>query len=299
MKDSLTLRTEKAPNPRTFAGAPLGTGLTDAQIAQYRRDGYVVVRHVIATHEVFALRAACDALEDIARDYAHDEFIGATFFALHRDANPFAKGIEQLPPVKGLLRRVTYPYAVNATLDAFRTHPRLLGALRSLLGDDVVQVVNQVNFNPAASGAGWGWHQDYRFRKAGLIDPVNEFVQSLLAIDTCSLYTGGLRIVPRSHELGPLALDTDNENAERHFDASRAITPEMAPGDVILFNPYIIHGSTANLSPSPRRVYINGYARAGIPYGMPVLVAGVADPAARGRMEYEGDRDILPKASKY
>lgn len=278
---------------------PLGPGLSAAQVERYRHDGFLVVRHVIATHEVFALREACDRLEDAARHYEHDEFVGATFFALHRPANPFARDIDQLAPVKGLLRRVTYPYAANPVLDAFRTHPRLLGLMRSLLGDELVQVVNQVNFNPPVSGAGWGWHQDYRFRKPGLVAPVTDFVQTLLALDPCSVYTGGLRIVPRSHELGPLALDTDNENAERHFDASTAVTPDMAPGDIILFNPYMIHGSTANLSNGPRRVYINGFARAGIPFGMPVLSGGVPQTAARGRMEYEGERDILPKASKY
>ncbi len=273
--------------------------LTSAELAHYNGEGWVVARHVIATHEVFALRAACDEIEALASAFTKDEFLGASFFALHRRTNPFAKNAEHEPPVPGLLRRVAYPYAVNPTLDRFRTHPRLLGAVAQILGDDLVQVVNQVNFNPPGGGAGWGWHQDYRFRKPGMTEPVQQFVQTLTALDLCSPFTGGLRVIPRSHEIGPLTLDADNENAERYFDANAAVQPEMRPGDAILFNPYVIHGSTPNLSPGPRRVYINGYGLTSLPYGKPVLDNGCIVSAAPRPMEYEGDRDLLPRASKY
>lgn len=311
MKPGLSESTPpKAATPSSEAGLDHATSadeltpvtrnvLTPTELAHYHREGWVVVRHVLATHEVFALRAACDEIEKAASAFIKDEFLGSSFFALHRRSNPFAKNAEHEPPVPGLLRRVAYPYAVNATLDRFRTHPRLLGAAAQILGDDLVQIVNQVNFNPPGGGAGWGWHQDYRFRKPGMTEPVQQFVQTLTALDLCSPFTGGLRVIPRSHEIGPLALDADNENAERYFDAKTAVQPEMRPGDAIFFNAYVIHGSTPNLSPGPRRVYINGYGLTSLPYGKPVLANGRIVPAAARPMEYEGDRELLPRASKY
>jgi hypothetical protein len=68
---------------------------------------------------------------------------------------------------------------------------------------------------------------------------------------------------------------------------------------MILFNSHLIHGSTGNRSPHQRRVYINGYARATARIGMPVLRAGQPLAARAGAMEYEGDHELLPKASKY
>jgi len=201
----------------------------------------------------------------------------------------------------GVLRRVTYPYALSPTFDRFRTHPTLMKVIRSLLGDDVVQLVNQVNFNPPGLGTGWGWHQDYRFRRQGVGDMAVNFVQTIIAIDHSSQRNGGIRLVPGSFKLGALTLDLDVENAEQHFDATTAITPALEPGDAVLFNPYVIHGSTANQSSEQRRIYINGFARRSAcpEHGIPVLAQGAVVAEPKGFMEFENDPGKLPLAAKY
>jgi hypothetical protein len=275
--------------------------LNAAQIAQYRADGYTVARAVVGPEGIEQLRLACDELCEKARDLVEDTFFGVTFFNIMRLANPFAKNAATAPVVPGVVRRVTYPYALSATLNRYRAYPRLIEAVGRLLGPDIKQIVNQVNFNPPMVGQGWGWHQDYRFRKQGIADVTSNFVQTIIAIDPCNTHTGGLRLVPRSFELGDLKLDADNENAERYFDATLAVTPELSPGDVVLFNSHVIHGSTANCSPNPRRVYINGFVRASAcpSHGMWVCQRGIPTSEVLGKMEYEGDTKTLPLASKY
>lgn len=273
--------------------------LNEKDIAHYREHGYVVARQVLSASDISELHQGCDELVAMAKDFKADTFKGVTFFALHRAVNPFAKDANDTPPVPGLLRRVTYPYASSSIFNRYRAHPKLLSCVASLLGPDLKQIVNQVNFNPANSTSGWGWHQDYRFRKAGIGHLVHDFVQTISAIDLCSTVTGGVRVVPGSARLGDLKLDTDNEHAEAHFDATTAVTPELQPGDVIFFNSHVIHGSTANRSDHLRRVYINGYARGTSAIGMPVLQNGQPTTQITGRMEYEGDTDLLPRASKY
>ncbi len=273
--------------------------LTAAEIASYQEDGYTVVRGVLNAKELAEVVAACDELVKMAQAFADDSFSGVTFFNIYRKADPFAKNIAEAEIVPGQIRRVTYPYALSATLNQYRGHPRLLSAIAALIGPDLKQIVNQVNFNPPKSTTGWGWHQDYRFRKAGVPNLRRDFVQSILAIDLCSTETGGIRLVPKSDRLGDLKLDTDTDGAENYFDAQAAVTPELKPGDVVLFNSHVVHGSTPNRSPNQRRVYINGYARANATIGMPVLVGGVPTTKITGKMEYEGDLELLPKASKY
>jgi ectoine hydroxylase-related dioxygenase (phytanoyl-CoA dioxygenase family) len=259
----------------------------------------VVVRNVFSKDDLAWLRQGCDELCQQAATFEQDTFVGVTFFNMFRDADPFHQAIDKIPVQAGKVRRVTYPYAVSKIFDAYRTHPNLLAVVASLLGDDIVQVVNQVNFNHPGGSAGWGWHQDYRFRRAGIVNPQTDFVQTLLAIDLCSLETGGLRVIPQSDRLGCLSLDKEPERAETYFDVKKAVTPELQPGDVICFNPLIIHGSTPNRSPWQRRVYINGFAKASIPFGLRVLNNGVPERRHDSKMEYEGDQATLPKASKY
>lgn len=273
--------------------------LNSDHLNNYRNDGYAIVRDVFTSADLAQMHSACDDFERQALDFTADTFVGVTFFNMHRDVNPFATDVQAAPVTAGQIRRVTYPYALSNILDRYRAHPKLLAAVSAILGPDLKQIVNQVNFNPPGSGAGWGWHQDYRFRKPGIANMVQDFVQTITALDLCSTFTGGIRLVPRSHLLGDLRLDLDNEHAESHFDPTLAITPELSPGDVIFFNSHIIHGSSANRSPHKRRVYINGYARATATVGMPVLKAGASVTERTGRMEYEGDQESLPKASKY
>ena len=273
--------------------------ITDADVAAYRKEGYLIVRNVFVTSELNDLKNACDDLQRQGSEYEQDTFAGTAFFNVFRDANPFATDIEKIAAVPGKIRRVTYPYAVSPTLNEYRTHRKLLGCVTPILGPDVKQIVNQVNFHFPRSSAGWGWHQDYRFRKAGIPDITKNFVQTIIALDLCNKNTGGLRLIPRSHQLGDLKLDLNNEKAETFFDASTAITPELQPGDVILFNSHVIHGSQANASDNIRRVYINGFAHGTSTVGMPVVVGGNIVSEVSGKMEYEGDRETLPKASKY
>ena len=73
---------------------------------------------------------------------------------------------------------------------------------------------------------------------------------------------GPLKVIPGSGKNGHLALDIPN-NREKALKKGGAITLELKAGSVVFINPYTIHGSEANTSNFPRRVFINGYALPG------------------------------------
>jgi ectoine hydroxylase-related dioxygenase (phytanoyl-CoA dioxygenase family) len=279
-------------------GRPPKGGLVN--LAQYHDHGYCIVPEVFDAKDLDILRDASNELTEMARDFKEDHFVKETYFNMFRPCDPFDREIKQKPAVPGIIRRVTYPYAVNKKINQMRHHPKLLSCVAEILGDELVQIVNQVNFNPPNIGTGWGWHQDYRFRRHGIQDLLDNFVQCLTAIDTSSNENGGFRLVPHSHKLGSLTLDLDIAKAESFFDASQAVLPTLQPGDTIFFNAFMIHGSGANRSPHQRRVFINGYARASAAsHGNPVLSAGKIVFNAKDNMEFEQDQAKLPLAAKY
>jgi ectoine hydroxylase-related dioxygenase (phytanoyl-CoA dioxygenase family) len=81
-----------------------------------------------------------------------------------------------------------------------------------------------------------------------------------------------MRFLPRTHLAGDLDLDTSTEvlgNAMADdvlvaagLSPDDAIDLVLAPGDLALWNPYLVHGSGSNRSNHQRRLYINGYVRA-------------------------------------
>lgn len=274
--------------------------LTSTDVDQYWTEGYTVARGIFDLQDVERLRTACDELCDMAAHFQQDTYMGVTYFNLLRACDPFDPQLQSIPQIPGMLRRVTYPYYVSQTIDAYRQHPRLLGTISQLLGANVVQLVNQVNFNPPGIGTGWGWHQDYRFRRHGLKDFIKDFVQCVMAIDHSSTANGGIRLVPKSFQLGPLKLDQDPQAAKDLFLDQDVVTPTLEPGDAVLFNAYMIHGSTANRSTAQRRVFINGYAReAACPHGIPVISNQKLVTERSGIMEFEQELDKLPLTSKY
>ena len=84
--------------------------------------------------------------------------------------------------------------------------------------------------------------------------------------------SGGMSFVPRSHRSGDLELDTDDDVLGRAMQdaalervglsAADAVQLELEPGDLALWNPYLVHGSGTNRAVDQRRFYINGYVRA-------------------------------------
>ena len=131
--------------------------LSAAQIAGYQADGYAIVRGVMGALELGELRDACDELSARARTFAADTFVGATFFNMHRDANPFAKNIREAPPVTGSIRHASptpTPCLRSSTASAFtRVFWR---AVRRSWAKIWKQIVSQVNFNPPGSGVRQG-----------------------------------------------------------------------------------------------------------------------------------------------
>ena len=103
-------------------------------LQEYLDQGFCIVRGAFNARDVEAMRHGCDGLLAKSKEFVEDTYIGKTYFCLHRDANPFDAGIASQEPHKGVLRRVTYPYAVSEIFDQYRTATNLLSIVQQILG---------------------------------------------------------------------------------------------------------------------------------------------------------------------
>ncbi len=231
--------------------------------ADYARDGFVILRGIFSPAEVAAIAAATDQLH--AEGVAH----GRSF----RHANLFYN----VAPVEGgepLVRMVQWPSYHQPVLNAVRLDPRFAAILSPLIGTDLKQIINQVHWKAPGAIGDFAWHQDSRFRKPAACyrNLGTSYVQTGLAIDPHTLESGCMRFIPGSHRLGDLDLDTatevlgtslsDASLAAAGLSAENAVDAILDPGDLVLFSPYVVHGSGHNQSSHQRRLYINGYVRA-------------------------------------
>ena len=237
-------------------------------VSHYRAYGYAVIRGFFGAEEVAAVAAATDQL--------HAE--GVRHGRCFRHGNLFYNVAAGADGEK-MVRMVQWPSYHQPVLNAVRLDRRFAKFLEPLIGRDLKQIINQVHWKaPAAAGAlgDFAWHQDSRSRRpAEAYRNLGEaYVQTGLAIDPHTPDSGCLRFIPGSHALGDLKLDCGAEHSlgvamsdapleKSGLSAADAVDLVLEPGDLALWSPYLVHGSGRNGSDHRRRLYINGYVRAG------------------------------------
>jgi ectoine hydroxylase-related dioxygenase (phytanoyl-CoA dioxygenase family) len=228
----------------------------------WHRDGYAIVRAFFTPGEVAAIGAEIDAVH--AEGMAH----GRSF----RHGNLFYKIAQSEAGPR--VQMVQWPAYHRPALDAVRLDPRFAALLEPLIGRDIKQIINQIHWKAPGAAGDFAWHQDSRFRRPPECyrNLATSYVQTGLAIDPHRPESGGMSFVPGSHRFGDLDLDTDDDVLGREMQdaalervglsAADAIQLALEPGDLALWNPYLVHGSGTNRSDHYRRFYINGYVGA-------------------------------------
>lgn len=228
----------------------------------WHREGYAVVRGFFTAGDVVAIGAEIDAVRDEALAHGRSYRHGNLFYRVGQG--------ERGPAVQ----MVQWPSYHRPALEAVRRDPRFAALLEPLIGPDIKQIINQIHWKAPGAAGDFAWHQDSRFRlpAACYRNLDSAYVQTGLAIDPHGPASGGMAFVPRSHRLGDLDLDTSAEVLGRQMQddaltrvglsAADAVQLDLQPGDLALWNPYLVHGSGINTADHQRRFFINGYVRA-------------------------------------
>jgi ectoine hydroxylase-related dioxygenase (phytanoyl-CoA dioxygenase family) len=236
----------------------------DADLAHYWREGFTIFRGFFDSAEIADIGAAMDQL------YAEGIAYGRCF----RHGNLFYNVARESGSSEALVRMVQWPSYHQPVLNRVRLDPRFVQLLDPLIGSNLKQIINQVHWKAPGSLGDFAWHQDSRFRRpaSAYRNLATSYVQTGLAIDPHTRESGCMRLIPRSHLRGALDLDasklvmgtamSDTALEAVGLDAGDAIDLLLEPGDLALWNPYLVHGSGTNASNHRRRLYINGYVGA-------------------------------------
>lgn len=228
------------------------TGKKKFCLTSYETTGYSVLSGVFTGQEVSLMQEAFCALESAATTVdSTTEKNGAVFIVEGRRID-----------------RVCWCGAFAPYLLEIGRDQRLLNIVREILGSDSCDhLINQAHFKLPNDGVDFPWHQDSQYRRYGteLWNDRNgrgSFVQIYIAVDPATIENGCLYVFPESHTKGHLGLDT-RTLTEIGYAAESAVPVLLEAGDIVIFGPYLIHGSSANTSSGPRRALINGYAYPG------------------------------------
>ncbi|MFM8734528.1 MAG: phytanoyl-CoA dioxygenase family protein [Pirellulales bacterium] len=224
--------------------------LTDAQLADYAREGFVIARGFFDTTEIDLLRRA--AKEDRALDD-------------HSFGRADGEG--------GTVRLSLWNHPGDGIYGMFARCERIVRSTEKILGGEVYHYHSKMIMKDARVGGAWTWHQDYGYwYNNGVLFP--NLVSVSIAVDPATRENGCLQVIPRSHELGRIEHILSGEQAGADMERVNAVLErlplvhcEMAPGDAIFFHANLLHRSDVNRSDHPRWSMICCYnAAANDPY---------------------------------
>jgi hypothetical protein len=205
----------------------MGKRLTDVQVAQYHRDGFLFPIDAFDPDEARGFR---DRLEDFER----------------RDGRRFGRGHNFKP-------HLLFPW-----VDALVRHPEVLDPVEDIIGPDIRLFHFTIWPKSPGEPAFVSWHQDATY--FGLEPAVH--ITAWVALTDVPVESGAVEVVPGSHTHGQLHhgqfadeanLLSRGQTLTMDFDSGNTAFMTLKAGQMSLHHTHLIHRSGPNLS-SDRRI---------------------------------------------
>ncbi len=208
--------------------------LSDQQISDFRRDGFLVVRGMFDDATLAKIESWSRGLEEAADrpDYV---------WKYYEDS------LTQLGTK--VLNRIENFCAYHDEFSAFVRGPRMAGPVGELFGEEAVLFKDKINLK-RPGGSGFTPHQDVQ---AGWDSYAPFFITMLVSIDRATAENGCLELAAGFHDKGLIG-DYWAPLTERDMADMTFVACPTEPGDVVFFDSFAPHRSGPNLSSHQRRV---------------------------------------------
>jgi len=230
--------------------------LTEKQVNDYERDGYVIVKDFLKKDEVdklYRIATGDDTLQKHAFDL-NDQSGKKTKLTLWYTPGNDAYGL--LTKSKRVVESVNQLMEGDAPVCHF--HSKLMQK------------------EPKVGGA-WEWHQDYGYWYKNEFLLPGQMMSVMVAITDANKGNGCLQVIKGSHKMGRIEHGFAGEQvgASQHYvdlalKTMELVYVEINAGDALFFHSNLLHRSEANLSDKPRWSLIAVYNRSSnVPYNEP------------------------------
>ena len=206
--------------------------LAAEQVEAFDRQGYLVLRHRIPPAMLARLQDAADAWvsggkQAHSRSEAEEDYRFAT-----RDG-------------REVMFRVDYLHDKGrpASLELLGS-PEVLGIAESLAGHNMVPTYEAMVFKDTGNGAPVRWHQDATHPRRYRIFNIDVY------LDAAWPGQGALRVVPGSQQS---KVDVCEIETEYGWEVPGSLEVQMGPGDVLVHDVMLVHGSEPTLGNALRR----------------------------------------------
>jgi hypothetical protein len=200
--------------------------LSDEQIRSFDEQGFLILRKRIQGRLL-------ERVQDAAHQWIEEGLrVGDGIVRADQRAGDYAFANR---PNGKVLFRVNYIHAKgqSASLELLGS-PQILGIAESLAGPNFAPTYESMVFKMPGDGEAIPWHQDAVFPRSF------RAFNTDLYLDASRADAGALRVVPRSHKQVHNVCQIRDQYGWNHPDQ---IVVEMEPGDLLIHDDMVLHGS--------------------------------------------------------
>lgn len=190
--------------------------LTTQHIQQFKTDGYVLIPNFWTKDEIAAMRAELNNLVRAGK---------LRNVTTEGDGKTHSKTLQNL--------QICPIWHTSTLFRAVPFVPKVTAAISALIGDPILQQLDQIFLKPARSGAPTNWHQDNAYFKVS-----NPLMGTAMwtALHDANVANGTMRLIPGSHrEVYPHSRDPESDHHIRCYPPEDQAVPATLPAGGVAF----------------------------------------------------------------
>jgi ectoine hydroxylase-related dioxygenase (phytanoyl-CoA dioxygenase family) len=220
-------------------------------VDQYHREGFLTLPSVLNAGQLAELRGESDRLLELCSRQSERYARRIEWEIDHlaeAERGGMEKVIRKLEPISDLS-----PMFAELAFFEEITRP-----VEAVFGEPVELFEDKLNLK-LPGGSPYPWHQDWVCCWRAHTDAL---ITCFIYLDDADETNGCLWVIPRSHQGKPMLPFKPGSRFEidpSYVDKTKALPVPLKAGEMILFDPYLLHFSDLNRSRVPRRAIIYTY----------------------------------------
>jgi len=255
-KDRYASRTDRMSaivarhDPVIYGDGRYADALSEQQLQDYDRDGFLMLENLLPENEVAAI------LAEIGR--------------MSRDPAIIRREESITEPGSDAVRSIFMVHTLSAMISRLVRDPRLINVARQILGSEVYVHQSRANMKPGFKGKEFYWHSDFETWHVEDGMPAMRALSCSVLLSDNNACNGPLMLVPGSHRhfiscVGETPQDHYKQSLKKQeygvpdpvslqlLAEQGGIRPMTGKaGSVVFFDCNTMHGSNSNISPWPR-----------------------------------------------
>lgn len=220
-------------------------------VKKFQRQGYLTAPGVVSNEYLEQLRAESDRLMRLCYD-ERERYARRIEWEMDHLAEEEKRGMEKV------IRKLEPISDLSPVFREMAFTPQITGPISAIFGEPVDLFEDKLNLK-LPGGSPYPWHQDWVCCWRAHTD---QLITCFIYLDDADAVNGCLQVIPGSHLGKPMLPFRSGGHFEIDpvfVEREKAVPVPLKAGEMIFFDPYLLHYSDLNRGRAPRRAIIFTY----------------------------------------